>query len=152
MPACTEPGGKECSTRRKTGALSDAQWIACQHEAWANELIATHLASEGVGWALAHDIDPASGQAPRHRERWPVIAERLARERRQLDSHRESVLADYANYFGEKAAKRFAAFIAARAQDAQGKAARRRSVIRSRPNGGRLGKRIAKYAKLPEKG
>ena len=86
MPACTEPGGKECSTRRKTGALSDAQWIACQHEAWANELIATHLASEGVGWALAHDIDPASGQAPRHRERWPVIAERLACERRQLDS------------------------------------------------------------------
>lgn len=36
----------------------------------------------------------------------------------QLDSLLESVLADYANYFGEKAAKRFAAFIAARAQDA----------------------------------
>ena len=38
-----------------------------------------------------------------------------------------------------------------RAHKTQGKAARRRSVIRSRPNGGRLGKRIAKYAKLPEK-
>ena len=35
--------------QKEDPALSDAQWIACQHEAWANELIATHLASEGVG-------------------------------------------------------------------------------------------------------
>jgi hypothetical protein len=104
--------------QKEDATLSDAQWVALQHAAWASELIASHLASECIGWALAHGIDPASGQPPRSRERWPSIAERLASEHRHHDQYRGALLADYANYFGEPAALRFAAFIAERARDA----------------------------------
>lgn len=54
--------------QKEDPALSDAQWIACQHEAWANDLIATHLASGGVCWALGAWCRPgqrAGAAAPR---------------------------------------------------------------------------------------
>lgn len=99
--------------------MSDADWIAAQHAAWAGELVGVEVGIAYLDKCLIRGIDPATGHAPRRAHRQQTLAETLRIERRQLQGHRAGVLGDYADHFGEAAANAFAAFVAACAQDAQ---------------------------------
>ena len=72
--------------------------VALQHEAWTSVLIVTHVASEWIGRTACQGT-------------------------RQRGESRERVLADYANYFGERVGERFAPFVAEPARGAGEKGA-----------------------------
>ena len=103
--------------QREDDGMSDAEWLAVQHQCWIEELDAYAAAINTLAYCVERGLDVSTGKRPRHAHAWVQIKRSMERELEQSRAQREGLLADYANYFGDTAAQRFEAYCQARSSE-----------------------------------
>jgi hypothetical protein len=93
--------------QKEDASLSDAAWLALQHDCWLHELIAYGELSSWLVYCLDKGLDPASGEAPRSAAKWAALQTRMQGKLTHCRHQRTALLEDYARYFGCEAAQHF---------------------------------------------
>lgn len=89
MMSVTGRGAWGYLTRRKMISLSDGDWLAFQHQAWAGQL----------------------RRPPRQHSQWDSIQRRINEAIERTQSVLNGLLDDYACHFGDAAADRFGGYV-----------------------------------------
>lgn len=111
MMSVTGRGAWGYLTRREDDELSDGDWLAFQHRAWAGQLRQLHAEVRRLQWALARGVDPTSGRPPRQHSQWDSIQRRIKEAIERTQSVLNGLLDDYACHFGDTAADRFGGYV-----------------------------------------
>ena len=98
--------------QKENDDMSDADWLALQHECWMGELDAYAGAAELLAACIAQGVDAATGERPRNAAIWPRLRAGMETERARCLQQRVDLLDDYARYFGVQAADQFDAYTA----------------------------------------